>query len=665
MSEHDCLQNRLMESGDSACASVLPLDERMTHVMHTVRVILRTMLHAKSESDLLRGLCHNIIEEGCFLQAGIALADENAGQRICWAAWVCSDGNAASSIDLDILNSLELTLDDERASNSVVGKAMSTRQPCIRQPLLAGPALEHGLQSFQQHAKHANCSELTAMPMMNGAELVGALFVGSPKPGVTEEDSLSFLITLADDLAQGILAARLRERHEIARRTIERLAFYDGVTGLPNRTRYLIALQEVIDQRKGEQHPIALMHIKLVRLGEICEILGHSVAEHLIRQIACRLTQINIDCLGLARIADTNFALVLQVDDADAAKIFAHILLNQLSEGIVVDGIVVNTPLQIGAVLHQGSDVDARELDRRAESALRHEGGAVRFYAGVKDKENAIALALTGDLQRTIRGDGLEVYYQPKVNIRSGEVVGAEALVRWHHPLHGNIAPSRFIRLAESSDMISQLTGWLLNTAQIQLKEWQKRGVHFTLAINVSAHDLQNTALMERIEELARSGIDPALVQFELTESVLVDDPISARRSLDRLKQLGFELAIDDFGTGFAGLSYLQNFPVDCIKIDQSFVMQMLSSRSAEAIVRSTIDLGHQLGHTMIAEGIENGAVWELLRGFGCDLGQGYLVSKPMPANDFIAWSDAWTARRDWQRWGCAATAQATTGIPA
>lgn len=664
MDEHDDLLNRQV-AREKPCSSLGPLDERMAHVMHTVRVILRTMLHAKSEDALLHGLCHNIIEEGCFLQVGIALTDSDDNRCIHWAAWIGADNGVVRSFDLTILNALKLKCDEDRALGSAIATAMCTQQPCVRAPLLSSPALEATLQDFQQAAGFANCRELTAMPMMNGAELVGALFVGSPKPNVIEEDSLRFLITLADDLAQGILAARLRERHDIAQRTIENLAFFDTATGLPNRTRYLIALQEIIDQQEDDQRPVALMHIKLVRLAEICEVLGHAVAEHLVKQVAARLAHLNIGYLGLSRIADANFALMLYVSDADAAKIFAHALLYQLSEGIVFDGITVNTSVHIGVVLQQGSDIDARELDRRAESALRHEGGAVRFYANVKDRENAIALVLTGDLQRTIRSGGLEVYFQPKVNIRSGEVAGAEALVRWRHPLHGNISPSRFIRLAESSDMISQLTGWLLRAAEIRLKEWQKRNLCCTLAINLSAHDLQSTSLMEKIEELARSGIDPALVQFELTESVLVDDPSVARRSLKRLKHLGFELAIDDFGTGFSGLSYLQNFPFDCIKIDQSFVMQMQSSKSAEAIVRSTIELGHQLGHTIIAEGIENRAVWELLRAYGCDLGQGYLVSKPMPADEFIGWSEAWTARRDWQEWETDASHETIASVPA
>lgn len=665
MSERNALFSKQAASGERSCGPLGPLDERMAHVMHTVRLMLKTMLHAKDEKTLLHGLCLNIIEEGCFLQVGIALADGEQGTRIRWAAWIGADNGVVQSFDLGILNALALCFDEERASGSAIARAMRAQQPCIRAPLLPDPALGAALRDFQEQAGCANCTELTAMPMMNGAELVGALFVGTPKPGVTEEDSLRFLIALADDLAQGILAARLRERHELAQRTIAHLAFHDAVTGLPNRTRHLIALQELIDRTEGEQVPIALLHIKLVRLAEIGEVLGHAVAEHLVRQMAGRLAQLNIDCFGLSRIAEANFALVTRVNDADAAMVFAHALQHQLAEGMVFDGIVVNTPIQIGIVLRQGSGVDARELDRRAESALRHGGGAVRFYAGVKDKENAIALALTGDLQRAIRGDGLEVYCQPKVDLRSGDVVGAEALLRWRHPLHGDISPSRFIRLAESSDMVSQLTAWLLRAAEIRLKEWQQRGLRCTLAINLSAHDLQNAALMERIEALAGSGIDPAMVQFELTESVLVDDPVSARRSLDRLKHLGFALAIDDFGTGFSGLSYLQNFPLDCIKIDQSFVMQMLSSRSAEAIVRSTIELGHRLGHTMIAEGIENRAVWELLRSAGCDQGQGYLIGKPMPADAFMAWSEAWTARRDWQAWEGAAAPRAAAGVPA
>jgi EAL domain-containing protein (putative c-di-GMP-specific phosphodiesterase class I) len=225
------------------------------------------------------------------------------------------------------------------------------------------------------------------------------------------------------------------------------------------------------------------------------------------------------------------------------------------------------------------------------------------------------------------------------VHIASGALSGAEALVRWEHPERGMLGPEHFIKLAESAGLITQLTNWVLGTAFRQLYAWRADGLTLPLAVNLSARDLLDPRLIDRVRGLCLTwGVEPENVQIELTESTLMEDPAGALGTLYRLKDLGMQLAVDDFGTGFSSLSYLQRLPVDSIKIDQSFVSRMLEDDGSNTIVRSTIDLGHNLGLRVVAEGVENRAMWDHLASLGCDTAQGYFIGKPLPAEQFATW---------------------------
>jgi EAL domain-containing protein (putative c-di-GMP-specific phosphodiesterase class I) len=266
------------------------------------------------------------------------------------------------------------------------------------------------------------------------------------------------------------------------------------------------------------------------------------------------------------------------------------------------------------------------------------------LYMGGQEQEFTRRLSLMGDLRRAIAHNELLLYCQPKIHMASRRVYGVEVLVRWQHPVHGMLSTIEFIKLAEQAGLITPLTHWMLNVAFSQRHAWHEAGLELALCINLSAHDLYDPGLVDHLQGLFSTwGIAPELIQLELTESALMEDPDEALKTLTLLKQLGVVLFIDDFGTGYSSLGYLQKLPVNGIKIDQSFVTPMATSHDSAAIVRSIIELGHNLELEVVAEGVESQAVWDCLAALGCDVAQGYLISMPMPAEQFRNWENAWS----------------------
>jgi EAL domain-containing protein (putative c-di-GMP-specific phosphodiesterase class I) len=294
---------------------------------------------------------------------------------------------------------------------------------------------------------------------------------------------------------------------------------------------------------------------------------------------------------------------------------------------------------------------DADTLLRRADVAMyvaKQTRGGYAVYTPDQDHSSSERLSLVGALRRAIADDDLRLVYQPKVDCRTGAVAGVEALVRWTHPQYGPIPPDRFVPLAEQTGLIRPLTRWVLNAAVSQARQWHDEGLMLSMAVNLSAHDLQDTELPRRVAGLLeRWQVGAEWLKLELTESALMADPARALQVLTELCDLGVRIAIDDFGTGYSSLGYLKRLPAHEIKIDRSFVADMAAEERDQAIVRSTIDLGHNLGLAAVAEGVEDRQTLELLRGLGCDLAQGFYLSRPLPAERVAAWCRDRTGAND------------------
>lgn len=425
-------------------------------------------------------------------------------------------------------------------------------------------------------------------------------------------------------------------------------ALHDRLTGLPNRELLQDRLEQHRLQAERERSVLALCLLDLDRFKDINDTLGHAVGDALIAQLANRLRSALRRSDTLARIGGDEFAIILPGVAAEQARRVADKLIRTIEEPVSVDGENFYLSASCGIALYPDHGRDGATLLRHADTAMfsaKRNGEQIVVYTPRLDQWDRQRLALIPDLRQAIESDGLQLYYQPKVDIRSGRLVGAEALARWEHPRLGPIAPATFIRLAEHTGLIKPLTRWVLKQAFADLREFAERGHTLQVSINLSALDLLDPRLHQHITALAKAHrIEPAQVTLELTETEVMTNPERSRQALEALCRQGFRIALDDFGTGYASLENLRRLPVGEIKIDRSFVTNLESQGDDAAIVRATISLAEALGLDLVAEGVENDNVARLLDDYGCSVLQGYYIARPMPKAALLRWLEGMTA---------------------
>jgi diguanylate cyclase (GGDEF)-like protein len=433
--------------------------------------------------------------------------------------------------------------------------------------------------------------------------------------------------------------------HRAARQAIEleRQTLHDALTGLPNRVLLRQRVEHAIANAQPGGDLMAVLLIDLDHFKEINDTLGHLHGDLLLREIAQRLAAAVRPGDTVARLGGDEFAVLLApVSNPVQAIGLAQTLRRQIAEPIDVDGVVMRTEASIGLAVapDHGDDVDT--LLRRADIAMYVAKGGrtgVEAYDSTRECHSPARLALAGELRRALEQRELVVYYQPQAAVGTGLVTGVEALVRWHHPQRGLLGPDLFVPLAENTGLIGPLTIAVLDSALAQVRVWDAMGVHLDLAVNLSTRSLLDRALPGVVSKmLARHGLAPQRLELEITESMIASDPERALQVLDHLRALGVRLALDDFGTGYSSLANLRDLKVERLKIDRSFTQSMSDSHPDAVIVASTVDLAHQLGLEVVAEGVETLAAWERLREMGCDLAQGYFLSRPMAPEHATAW---------------------------
>jgi diguanylate cyclase (GGDEF)-like protein/PAS domain S-box-containing protein len=420
-------------------------------------------------------------------------------------------------------------------------------------------------------------------------------------------------------------------------------ALHDALTDLPNRTLFRESLQQALLHAQRYKKPLALLLLDLDRFRDINDTFGHRWGDTLLQQVGERLRGALRKSDPISRLGGDEFAVLLSnTGDENGATRTAIRIINVLERPFNVEGHTLNVGASIGIALFPEHGDDPDTLMRRADIAMytaKRAPGGFAFYQPEQDHHTPDRLLLVGELRQAIECNELVLHYQPKASFATGRVAHVEALARWQHPRRGLILPDHFIPLAEQTGLIQPLCTWVLNEAIRQCAQWRDDNLLMHVAINLSMRNLHDPQLPDALLQLlAQWSLEPAWLEVEITESALAADPGRALEILTRLSDMGVRIAIDDFGTGYSSLVYLKRLPVDEIKIDKSFVSGMVMDENDATIVRSTIDLGHNLGLKVTAEGIEDQATWDLLRSWGCDFAQGYFLSCPLAASDLAAW---------------------------
>jgi diguanylate cyclase (GGDEF)-like protein len=541
-------------------------------------------------------------------------------------------------------------------------KARQQFNASTRQALAALLDEAHVLSDTQQQLMRADLGQLRqaesqarmlVVSLSVGALLLGVLLAWRMAKSITRP--VSEAVAVAQAIARGdvrrpvprggrdeigkLLSALRTMRDAISSREarITRLAYEDDLTGLPNRTRFVDVFQALPADGHGAVLVLDINRFSLINLA-----LGQQVGDRLLREIGLRLSAQLTGPQLLVRLWADRFALLLPGADLAAARGMAGELSQLLRTPLVLDQQRLDVEGTLGIALFPQDGEDASTLLRRAELAGRSAKArrqAWYCFAEVGAEPAHAELSLIGEMREALIRGEFVLFYQPKVDLRSGQIASAEALLRWQHPERGLIPPGRFIPFAEQTGFIREITPWLLDQALAHAAAWRRAGHGVVPSVNLSTHDLLNPGLADQVaDRLQHHGLAPDALCLEITESALMEDPTLALALLDQLSSLGVKLSIDDYGSGQASLAYLKTLPVDEVKIDRVFIDAIDTTPRNAAIVRSTILLCHELNLSVVAEGAETGAELDWLRASGCDLVQGYVVARPMPLEQFLDW---------------------------
>ena len=583
----------------------------------------------------------------------VSIAHTDSAGRVTWISTLPPAARAElASVDLRLPRQTTLTLGssdyatlsqslrtgDERRVHTLLQRSLSEAQRPFK-------ALE--LQIFALSLMMLVAAVIAAVTFARGvsrplrvlAEGAGRVERGDYVTPIVlkQQDEIGHLATAFNQM-QSAIAAREQQ--------IMFQATHDTLTGLPNRSLFLDRVASAIARARSSRasgRSVGMLMLDLDRFKDINDTLGHHFGDQLLIEIGRRLEKMVAAQNTVARLGGDEFAVHFSSPDLAHATEIAQRVFSAFDSPFVLADVSVDVNPSIGIALYPDHADDAATLMKRADIAMydakRNQSGLAVYDSG-RDEHSLRRLSLMTDLRQAITHDELELFFQPKVDLRTEEVLHVEALVRWNHPKHKRMAPDEFIPLAEQSGKIGLITKWVIRKAIAQCAAWRAQGIDLTVAVNLSALDLFDSELPTFISGLlTEAALPPARLLLEITESAVMKDAAYAQKILADLKRRGVCLAIDDFGTGYSSLAHLKRLPVDELKIDKSFV-QSLAEHSADdvVIVRSTIELGHNMGLTVIAEGVETAESWQILRRLGCDMAQGYYVSRPLPAAELTAW---------------------------
>jgi diguanylate cyclase (GGDEF)-like protein len=458
---------------------------------------------------------------------------------------------------------------------------------------------------------------------------------GSPE---VERRVLRSLI-LENVTVRGIAEAALRRQAELN----EYQATHDALTDLPNRVLFEDRIQQALLAAGRNGRGVAVLLIDLDRFKEVNDTLGHHAGDQLLREVGVRLKRTLRASDTVARLGGDEFGLILPGQNEPAMVVTAiERITKAIEEPIVIQGLPLGIEASIGVAFYPDNSDEVEALLQCADAAMyraKGDGLTHSFYETSGFRHDPARLTLVSDLRRAIQERELVLHYQPKADLQGGDVTAVEALLRWQHPVRGLVPPGEFIPVAEQTSLVKPLSAYVIDEALRQCRAWDEEGIELSIAVNVSMRNLLDVTFPDEVRRLLDlHHVAPSRLELEITESAVLTDPNRTRRVLERLSSMGLRLSVDDFGTGYSSLTSLKRLPLDEIKIDRSFVMNMLDDEDDAVIVRSTIDLARNLGLDVVAEGVESADVWAELGTLGCNTAQGFFLSRPVPADELAAW---------------------------
>jgi diguanylate cyclase (GGDEF)-like protein len=596
---------------------------RLNRVYAVLSGINALIIRVNDRDDLFREACRVAVDAGGFRMAMIAILDRDT---------LMLAPTASAGKDEALLSAIKSIL----SSATDAPKTMGARAIREKRAVVSNDSQNDPQVVFNTKYADSGVFSMAVLPLMVANEAVGVLGLYASEIGFFQEEELKLLTELAGDIAFAMDHLDKQER-------LNYLAYYDVLTGLANRSLFLERVAQYTRSAATDGHKLALFLLDLERFRNINDSLGRSVGDELLRQVVQWLT---LNAAGdvnlLARVGPDHFAVVMPVvkSDGNLARLLQKWIQNFLKHSFRLNDAGFRISIKLGVAVFPADGTDADTLFKHAEAALKKakaSGERYQFFTQTMTRAGADKLALENQLREALDNAEFELYYQPKVNLASGRMTSAEALIRWNDPRTGLVPPGQFIPILEETGLIHEVGRWALRQAIRDYLGWRAAGLPVVrIAVNVSPLQLRDRGFIDEVRQAISIDAQAAAgLELEITESLIMENVEHSIASLRALRGMGISIAIDDFGTGFSSLSYLSKFPVDTLKIDRAFVIEMTESAQGLALVSTIINLAHALKLKVVAEGVETEAQASLLRGLECDEMQGYLFSRPVSAELF------------------------------
>lgn len=622
------MQSKLKDRADEDLALAVS-KERLTRMLAALSATNEAIMRATTRTQLFELVCDAAVNGGKFTSTSIALAEpESDFLRVV----------AASGPSADISRTVKVAVSAAYPEGcGLTGIAFRTRQPCISNDYLA----DEQRSAFHDTVRRTGSNSGAALPLLSRGRAAGVILFMSAERDTFTPEFVELLQRLAANVSFALENFDRADEKQKAEERINYLATHDSLTDLPNRVMFNQLLNLSIKTAQRHQQQCAILFVDLDRFKIINDSLGHPAGDTLLVEMANRLRSSLRARDVVARLGGDEFMIVLnEITNNKQVAAVAGNLLSILSKPLELSGQECRVTASIGIALYPQDGADEQTLMKNADIAMylaKQEGkNDVRFFSNEIKTQSLDRLTMETSLRYALERDELCLHYQPKQNVATGQMAGVEALLRWVHPDLGMLPPVRFIPLAEETGLIVPIGRWVIKAACAQNVAWQREGLPpLSVAVNVSPRQFSDENLLRDIDEaLAASGMDPGLLQIEITESMVMLNVEKAVRLLDAIQSRGVRLAIDDFGTGYSSMSVMKRFPIDTIKIDRSFIRDLPQNTEDKAIAQAIIHMGKALGLTIVAEGVETSEQQEFLREHACDEIQGFLFSKPVPANE-------------------------------